>query len=423
VPASAERAQQIATAALTQRLNGAKALPGNLFAWQPVDLGPVLAGDRVTPAPTVLARDDGVQLGYPGRLNGFQGEPESLKTFLLLVAAAQEIATGNHVVYLDYEDVAESAVERLLALGAKSEDILAHFSYYDSPPPRVDDLAEDQGYVVLSGRGQPSLVVFDGVSEAMGALGLDPNKGPDVVNFYGGAPRWFARSGAAVALLDHVTKDREGRGRWAIGSERKLSGIDGAAYALEVLQPFGRGRTGKVKITVAKDRPGYVRQHEHQGRAIATFELRSWPDGGITAHLTPPEAADRDKPWRPTVIMERVSKTLEAAPAPLTLRAVRGQTTGKGETVAVALELLVAEGYVATEKGTRGATLHRSVMAFRNQETGNRSAVPEDVMTGSDRFPFLKGGEPGTSHLTGSGNQWGTSGEPVEQGSSDEEPF
>ena len=66
-------------------------------------------------------------------------------------------------------------------------------------------------------------------------------------------------------------------------SERKLSGLDGAAYALEVLRPFGRERTGQAKITLAKDRCGYVRQHEGPGKTVALFELESWPDGKVSA--------------------------------------------------------------------------------------------------------------------------------------------
>jgi hypothetical protein len=337
---------------------------GMRLAWQPVDLAPVLAGERVTLGPTVLGRKDGVHLFYPGRLNLVMGETESLKTWLGDFAASQELEAGRHVVFIDYEDTVESAVERLVALGTKPQDILAHFSYFDSPP-HFDELAEDLLRSLFAERGAPSFVLFDGVTEAMSGQGLDPNKGPDVVSFYAGGPRWFAKAGAAVTLLDHVTKATEGRGRWAIGSERKLSGLDGAAYAVEVLQPFGRERTGKAKLTVSKDRPGHVRQHEGSGRTIALLELESWPDGKVTARLIPPEATDRDKPFRPTVLMERVSKTLEAAAAPLSARAVRGQTTGRAEMVAVALELLVAEGFVATDPGSRGTVLHRSVTPFR----------------------------------------------------------
>jgi hypothetical protein len=48
--------------------------------------------------------------------------------------------------------------------------------------------------------------------------------------------------------------------------------------------------------------------------------------------------------------------------------------------------------------------------------SGNRSAVLSSPVTGSDRFPPLRGREPGTSHVTGSGNHWGTSREPVSDG-------
>ena len=347
------------------RSHSAKPAAEARLVWDPIDLRAVLNGGRITPAPTVLARSDGVHLFYPGRVNMVMGEPESGKTWVADYAAAQELKAGHHVVFFDFEDVAETSVERLLALGAKPEEILARFSYYDTPP-RFDELGRDvlQGY--FAERGAPSLFVLDGVTEAMGMLGLDPYKGLDVTQFYGAAPRWFAKLGAAAVLLDHVVKDKEGRGRWAIGSERKLSGLDGAAYSVDLLRPFGRERTGQAKLTLAKDRCGHVRQHEGAGRAIAILELEAWPDGKISARLEAPEpSSDRDRPFRPTVIMERVSKTLEGAPAPLSARAVRGQTTGKVETVAIALELLVAEGYVAAEAAGRGAVMHRSLRPFR----------------------------------------------------------
>jgi hypothetical protein len=40
-------------------------------------------------------------------------------------------------------------------------------------------------------------------------------------------PRWAARLGAAVLVLDHVVKNVETRGRWATGSQHKLAGLDG----------------------------------------------------------------------------------------------------------------------------------------------------------------------------------------------------
>jgi len=334
-----------------------------LSSWEPTDLGPVLRGERVTLPPSVLTRDDGVFLLYPGRLNAAIGETESLKSWFAALAAKQELAAGHHVVYIDFEDTPETAVERLRSLGATVEQIESMFTYMQPEGP-FDELAQIMVEETIAKRGAPTLAVIDGVTEAMALAGLDPRDGPDVAGFYNGFPRWFARTGAAVVLVDHVTKSSEGRGRWAIGSERKLSGLDGAAYLFDVLVPFGREKTGKVKITVSKDRCGHVRQHEGAGRVIAIMELKSWPDGGVTASMETPPAQDDSGSFRPTYLMEKLSQAIEDHPD-LTTRALRAAVKGKNDAKDLALELLVNENYVKAKPGARGARLHASVRPFR----------------------------------------------------------
>jgi len=334
--------------------------------WDPVDLDAVLAGDRATPRPTVLERADGIRLLYPGRLNLLMGETESLKSWAAQVAIAQELGHDHFVVVVDFEDTPEGLVERLRALGVSEEAIATRLCYVQ-PVGRFGDLAKDFFEAMFAKNNTPTLVVVDGVTEAMSQTGLDPSKGPDVAAFYSTFPRWFAHSGAAVVLIDHVAKDRETRGRWAIGSERKLSGLDGAAYGFEVLAPFGRERTGRAKITVSKDRCGYVRQHEGSGRTIAILELKSWPDGGVSATLDVPEKAD-EAGFRPTYLMERVSKAIQENPR-LTSRALRAAVKGKNEAKDLALELLVNEGFVEVVKGDRGARHHLSRAPFRANQT------------------------------------------------------
>ena len=329
--------------------------------WEPVDLAPVLRGECVTPKPSVLQRVDGIRLLYPGRLNMLMGETESGKTWAALVAAVQEIAAGHHVIYLDYEDGPESVVERLRALGATVEQIASHLTYVN-PAGRFDELAQEALEEAIVRKGRPTLAVIDGVTEAMGDVGLEPSDGPDVAAYYGSSPRWLARTGAAVVLVDHVTKSRENRGRWAIGSERKLSGLDGAAYGFETIQPFGRGRTGTVKVTVAKDRCGHVRQHEGTNHAIVMMELKSYPDGGVSASLEVPEASDEGA-FRPTYLMSKLSKTIEDQPG-LTSRALRASVSGKNDAKDLALELLVNEGYVEVTPGARGARHHQPKRPF-----------------------------------------------------------
>jgi len=345
----------------------AAALP-SISSWGAIDLGPVLRGERVTPAPTVFCRDDGVMLLYPGRINLLMGETESCKSWGAAIAMAQELAAGHHVVYVDYEDTPESAVERLLSLGASPKSISDLFSYIQ-PDGRFDELATVVLAEIIEARGAPTLAIIDGVTEAMAMAGLDPNDGSAVAAFYASTPRWLAQTGAAVALVDHVTKSSEGRGRWAIGSERKISGLGGAAYIFDVLAPFGRGRTGKVKISVSKDRCGHVRQHEGAGRVVALMELKSWPDGGITTSIEAPPPDDGATTFRPTYLMEKLSAAIADQPG-LTSRALRAAVRGKSEAKDLALELLVNEGYVSVELGPNRARRHVSARPFRVIEGG-----------------------------------------------------
>jgi hypothetical protein len=286
--------------------------------WEPIDLNPVLRGEQVTPPPAVFERADGIKLLYPARINAFFGETESCKTLITQAIVAQELEADHHVIYGDFEDGPESMVERLRALGVSAERIGSRLTYLN-PGGCFDELAQAVVQEAIEKRGPPTLAVIDGVTEAMSDIGLDPMSGTDVAAYYAGSPRWLARTGAAVALIDHVTKSQEGRGRWAIGSERKLSGLDGAAYGFETIQPFGRGKTGTVKITVAKDRCGHIRQHAGAKSVIAMAELKSWPDDGITVSFSEPESSE-DGTFRPTYLMGKLSEAIEATPG-LTTRA------------------------------------------------------------------------------------------------------
>jgi hypothetical protein len=334
-----------------------------LSSWEPVDLGPVLRGERVTMPPNVLGRDDGTFLLYPGRLNIAFGESESLKSWFAILAAKRELDIGNHVLYIDFEDTPETAVERLLALGALPEQIETHLTYLQ-PDGRFDDMAELVLDDIITAKGVPTLGVCDGVTEAMSQAGLDPNAGPDVVAFYASYPRKLAKAGAASLLIDHMAKSKENRGSWAIGSERKKSGMDGASYQFDIITPFGRGKTGKAKITVSKDRCGYVRQHEGPGKVIAIMELKSWPDGGVSASLEVPEAnSSSDGTFRPTFLMQKLSEAITANPG-LTKNALKAAVPGSTEHKMLGLELLVNEGFVGVEPGPNRSQKHVSRMPF-----------------------------------------------------------
>jgi hypothetical protein len=327
-------------------------------SWRPVDLSPALDGKCIGKPPVLLSREDGCCLLYAGKVHTVSGEPESLKTWLVLLACATVINGGGHVVFIDYEDAADSIAGRLVALGCKCQAILELFHYVQPDEPYGPAAA-----MVLSDAVSDlvALVVIDGVTEAMAAHGLDPNSNADVASFNGRLPRRFAASGATVVMIDHVTKNRESRGRYAIGAQHKLSAVDGAAYTLDLLRAFGHGQHGIAKIVVAKDRPGRV--VAGSGRLAGMLHLRSEADGSVLASIAPPRTAPRDDgEFKPTVLMQRISAYIEANPG-LSVRALLAAVSGNTDHKKLALELLVVRKFVAVEESGR-AHLHKSIRPY-----------------------------------------------------------
>jgi hypothetical protein len=290
------------------------------------------------------------------------GEPKSSKGWLVLAACMEQIGLGEPVLYVDFEDSATGVVGRLRDLGATDEQI-GLFTYI-----RPDTPADPEVVSNIPGIGA-SLVILDGVTEAMTLHGLDLKDNADVARFVELLPRPLARMGAAVVLVDHVVKDAGGRGRYAIGAQHKLAGIDGAAYSIETIRPFGRGMTGLSRLTVTKDRPGYVRPNAYLGKGAGDVHLVSSPeDGSVRVRIEPAAGAEqREDGWRPTYLMERVSRYVETS-GEQTLNALRRDVTGKGEYVSAAAQQLIAEGYLARRDGPRGSALVSSVKPYRESE-------------------------------------------------------
>jgi hypothetical protein len=336
--------------------------------WDQADVGAVtaaLTGDVVDLEPTVLVRSDGTCLLYAGKIHTFAGEPESGKTWLLLHACAEQIDAGRHAFYLDFEDDLTSVIARLVALGVDGQRIVDQFHYMRPTEPL--GRADWAIYAGLLATYQPTVVVIDGLTEALTLHGLEVNSNRDNAAFFALLPRPIAHLGPAVGIIDHVAKDSDQRGRWSIGAQHKLAGVDGAAYGLEVIKPIVRGREGLVKVTVRKDRPGHVRRasagkvvaelRTHSVGAVMEIELAAGDHGG----------GDSDTPFRPTVLMESVSRWLELNPdSPK--KSIKTSVRGRPQYVAGALDILIAEGNIAVTAGPRGALLCRVVNPYRNDD-------------------------------------------------------
>jgi len=209
--------------------------------------------------PRVLSTEEKIEipqptiggLVYPGHRHLVSGEPETLKSWLALCLGSDEMKMGNPVFWFDFGEMGQSGVmERLWALGIRD---FGYFHYFEPEERPDEELLADVSRETES--ILPSLVVIDSYTGGLELLGLDPNVGRDIQALQRRLVAPLQKHGAAVILIDHVAKGVEGKGRYSIGSERKLGGVD-VHLKLTSQHMLRRGGKGWAEISVQKDRPG-----------------------------------------------------------------------------------------------------------------------------------------------------------------------
>ena len=117
--------------------------------------------------------------------------------------------------------------------------------------------------------------------------------------------------------------------------------------------------TGRLRLTVDKDRPGRVRAVSGGAKYAGEAVLTSLDDT-VTVRIDAPDLrpAEERGPWRPTHYMEKVSAFLADFPDGVPKATVETGVEGRSEVVRKALALLVEEGYVKRSAGPRGALIH-----------------------------------------------------------------
>lgn len=343
--------------------------------WERVDLSPWLDGDPPDDTPKLCARLDGQMILYPGKVHSFNGEPECGKSWVAQFACAQVLGNGGSVTYLDFEDAAGTVTARMLALGCEIDAIRYRFHYHRLDQPFSFDAAEVLDAALAE--AEPTLTILDGVTEAMNLCALNPYDNSDVAKFWAMIPRRLARTGSAAVLIDHVVKDNESRGRWAIGAQHKMAAVDGASFTIETVTPFGRGKAGISRLIITKDRIGHLRQHAI-GNMLAEFRLTSAPDETMTAELRQPSG--HGDTFRPTTLMERLSRYVEEH-AGMSRRGILAAVKGDDKVLGLGLELLAGEGFIRIVQQGQ-SKLHEHIKPFRADEDENPptdTAEHEDI--------------------------------------------
>jgi hypothetical protein len=230
---------------------------GEATTWEPIDLSPWMNGEITQPQPSLgITRSDGLRFIYPGREHAVLGETESGKTWLALGCVAAELTAAHHVVYIHYEEGDPgSTIERLRLLNVDPSLITGRLRFIaPSRPARTE-------WVATLLNPAPTLVVHDGVNEAMSLIGAEIKDVDGAAMFRRRLVTPFLRAGAATLACDHMPMVRDAGRRDAYGSVHKGNTLDGARIMLENTAPFGRHMRGVSYVFVTKDRPGHLRGH------------------------------------------------------------------------------------------------------------------------------------------------------------------
>jgi hypothetical protein len=319
------------------------------------DLSFLLRGDRDDTGPTTSVghRDDGMYLLYPAAVNTIYGDPETGKSWIALAFAAEQLAAGVPVAYIDADHNGASAIgSRLVALGAGTA-VLADpdaFRHYAPEDGRMLDAIRDE---LLGWR--PGFVVVDSVGEVIPLFGGDSNSNDDVTRANRRLNIPLKDAGWCVLQLDHLSKN--GDAAWPTGGMAKKRATDGTMLHVKVRTPFAPGAVGEAYLNITKDRHGRLREVDPKSAGL--FVLDS---SGLTTRweVRAPLPADGE-PAEPTELMQRISEYLDlrhrAGDERVSQRDIRKNMHGRAATIGTALRLLGQQGCTAADQ--RGTYLLR----------------------------------------------------------------
>jgi hypothetical protein len=223
----------------------------------------------------------------------------------------------------------------------------------------------------------PTLIVVDGVNAAMNLMNLDLEKNKDATTFSQTVLRPLRVGGAGILTIDHVTKSKDNRGNYAIGAQAKRADIDGAAFAVSVALPFGRGIDGALDILCTKDRPGFVRAICPDAKTVGVANLRSSGEGHIAVSISGGTVVISNAEQR----MEQVSNFLETHGYEMNFNDIKKRLRDEGigmgsDMVRLALDTLVARGAVAARQlGQKNLYLHKNAFIANDVEIWSPDAT------------------------------------------------
>lgn len=264
--------------------------------WADRDLDELIDGSAQTHEPDALERDDGRFITYLAKVTWIWGEPGHGKTMLSGAHAAQVIKSGRHVMWIDLEGQARDNVEKLLYLFGCDRDEVRERFHLKTPDATLDDATRKRLTAQLE-RDEYGLVVLDAVNDFISLMGNKPNDVDATAKIDQQLLQMCKRSGAAVEVLDHVTKDSAGRD-WPLNSGHKKAVTD-VGIRVDRVHAFTRDQAGYSVLRCFKDRQGTWPSDGHVVGYLIVSDGRAWvsvdpPDPRTMVNLPPAEESSKD---------------------------------------------------------------------------------------------------------------------------------
>lgn len=333
---------------------GSESLPSTFS-----DLSWVLTGERQPPLqPEYLQTERGHHLFYAGRINGMFGDPETAKSWIAMTTIVQGLLTGKKAAYLDIDhNGAAEIAERLLVLGAEPTTIgnPDRFRIYE-PEDQPGLLA----FLTEMAHWRPDIAVIDSLGELMPMLGAKSIDNDELTTAMRAMLKPLAHKlGACVITIDHLPKSAEARtSGYAIGGIAKKRIIDGAYLSCEAIDPPAPGHTGRIRLTIEKDRHGQVRANA-TGRIAGEYVIDSTDPTFTNTRIEHP-ATGTDGRIKPTSAMKTVTSYLATlpkwtAPSRNSIHTALTETTSyKRHTIERAIDELATDQFIIIEQNTPG---------------------------------------------------------------------
>lgn len=336
-----------------------------------------------------LPKSDG--LLHRGKRHLAAAEAKSGKSVSFQAHAVAMVAAGATVAVLDRENGADEFGRRLRdILAARSWEreltraVETRLHYYAYPDIKMTD-----GPALAQALQGVDLVIFDSSRMFLTLYGLDEDSNNDYAKWQSAIIEVLARAGIATLILDNVGHDAKGRPR---GGATKMD-LNEVIFTLKAISPPSPERVGRLRLTCTHSRFGQTGNRWEMDLGGGTYG--PW--------LSVEVEADTSGTFRPTGLMERISRTLDSEPG-LSKRSIFGAVKGKDEYKALALDLLIAEGFVEVRRDGQ-AHRHHSLQPFREDESPPRGPVAQpwpnrgrDAVEG-DRGPVsLPIGDTGHGH-------------------------